>query len=250
MKQLKLTEHDPTIFNINSKELYINLKPSDIPPKGHPDRKPFIDIEFTKCKDGLNINGEFLPPSLYYDLCFHKIELDEEGRGVGNPVLRDNGWIIHNDIWRASQQKVNYSLAGARQLGKSDTLVSLTMRDINVFGGTKSPREALVMFGASPDKDTFTKKAKTAIDNGEAFMQVPLLDNDWKKQEIRFGFKETDNKKHVYKENFVTFIDTMKQRLAASYNPDYKQVAQEFLERKQLEKKTDKLIKLMDSLDL
>jgi hypothetical protein len=63
-------------------------------------------------------------------------------------------------------------------------------------------------------------------------------------------FKETDNKKHVYKENFVTFIDTMKQRLAASYNPDYKQVAQEFLERKQLVKKTDKLIKLMDSLDL
>ena len=198
MKQLKLTEHDPTIFNINSKEFFINIKPSDIPPKGHKDRKAFVDLEFDKCINGLNVNGEFIPPSLYYDLNFHKIELDEEGRGVGNPVLRDNGWIIHNDIWRASQLKVNYSLAGARQLGKSDTLVSLTMRDINVFGGKKSPREALVMFGASPDKDTFTKKAKTAIDNGEPFMQVPLLDNDWKKQEIRFGFKETDNTDSIY----------------------------------------------------
>jgi hypothetical protein len=55
---------------------------------------------------------------------------------------------------------------------------------------------------------------------------------------------------NVYKENFIKFIDTMKQRIGAAYNPDYKQVAQEFLERKQLVKKTDKLIKLMENLDL
>jgi hypothetical protein len=55
---------------------------------------------------------------------------------------------------------------------------------------------------------------------------------------------------NVYKENFITFLDTMKQRVGAAYDPNYKQVAQEFLERKQLVKKTDKLIKLMDNLDL
>jgi hypothetical protein len=42
----------------------------------------------------------------------------------------------------------------------------------------------------------------------------------------------------------------MKQRLAAAYNPDYKQVAEDFLVRKQAVKKTDKLIKLMNNLDL
>jgi DNA polymerase II large subunit len=42
----------------------------------------------------------------------------------------------------------------------------------------------------------------------------------------------------------------MKQRIGAAYNPNYKQVALEFLERKQTVKKTDKLIKLMDNLDL
>lgn len=61
---------------------------------------------------------------------------------------------------------------------------------------------------------------------------------------------ESTNTKHMYKDNFVKFIDTMKQRLGAAYNPDYKKVAQEFLERKQAVKKTDKLMNLMNNLDL
>lgn len=62
--------------------------------------------------------------------------------------------------------------------------------------------------------------------------------------------KETGNEQHLYKENFVTFMDTMKQRLATAYNPEYKQVAIDFLQRKQTVKKTDKLIRLMNNLDL
>jgi len=60
----------------------------------------------------------------------------------------------------------------------------------------------------------------------------------------------SDNLNHKDKENFGVFFDNMKQRISASYNPDYKQQAQQFLERKQQFKKTDKLIKLMENLDL
>ena len=55
---------------------------------------------------------------------------------------------------------------------------------------------------------------------------------------------------NVFKENFTTFLETMKQRIGSAYNPEYKQVALGFLNRKQQVKKTDTLIKLMENLDL
>ena len=58
------------------------------------------------------------------------------------------------------------------------------------------------------------------------------------------------NLKHVDEGNMLTFFETMKQRIGTNYNPEYKQHAQVFLERKQTVKKTDKLIKLMENLDL
>jgi len=58
------------------------------------------------------------------------------------------------------------------------------------------------------------------------------------------------NSNHVDPENFITFLDNMIFRIGTAYNDNYKQLAQEFLERKQAVKKTDKLIKLMNNLDL
>lgn len=59
-----------------------------------------------------------------------------------------------------------------------------------------------------------------------------------------------DNSNHVYKENFITFLNNMSLRVGTAHNENYKHQAQEFLEKKQVFKKTDKLIKLMENLDL
>jgi hypothetical protein len=116
MKQLK---HDSTIFNIKTPEFFINLKKSDIPPENSIHREAFVLNEFKKCDEGLNVNGVFIPPTLYYDLNFHKIELDTpKGRTVANPYLRDNGWIIHNDFYRAQKEKKHYCISGSRQISK------------------------------------------------------------------------------------------------------------------------------------
>lgn len=192
MKQLK---HDSTIFNIENPEFFINLKKSDIPPENSIHREAFVLNEFKKCDEGLNVNGVFIPPTLYYDLNFHKIELDTpKGRTVANPYLRDNGWVIHNDFYRAQKEKKHYCIAGSRQISKTDTLVSLTMREINLYKNT----EALLLFGSSNDKSTFSKKSKIATDNGEKFLVVPTLDNDWRKDEIRYGYKEVDNTDNIH----------------------------------------------------
>jgi hypothetical protein len=60
----------------------------------------------------------------------------------------------------------------------------------------------------------------------------------------------SDQLNHHDKENFAIFFDNMKQRIGVSHDVNYKQTAKKFLERKQQFKKTDKLIKLMDNLDL
>lgn len=191
---LKANEHDSSIFNVKSPEFLINMK--TVPPKNSVDRQSFIDEEVRKCIEGVNINGVFIPGSLYYDLNVHVIELDgDTGREYAHPKLRDNGWIIHNDYYKARQEKLHYCIGGSRQIGKSDILTSLTMREITIFDNTT----AMLMFSSSEDKVVFSGKMKIAHDgllepkNNTDFLHVPLLDKDFNKSFIRFGFKETTN---------------------------------------------------------
>jgi len=62
--------------------------------------------------------------------------------------------------------------------------------------------------------------------------------------------KNRKDKNYVYQNSFEEYIKKMKQRLGIAYDPDYKLKAEEFLLKKQQVKKTDKLIKLMNNLDL
>lgn len=179
-----------SIYNYKSKEFFINLSPNDIPPKGHADRADFVKREVKKCTDGFNVNGVFIPGSFYYDINYHVIELDtEEGRKKTNPFVRDNGWIMHNDYLEAQKQKKHYCIGGSRQCAKSDFIVSLTMRELMVYENTT----ALLLFMGTPDIQTFTGKLKTAHDNLVDFLKVPVLDKDFGKEFLRFGYKETTN---------------------------------------------------------
>jgi hypothetical protein len=201
---LKNTQHDSTIFNIKTPEFYINMKPEDIPPRGHPDRQAFVEKELNKCIKGVNINGVYIPGSFYYDINYHFIELDtESGRKVDRPRIRDNGWIIHNDYYQAQQQKKHYCIGGSRQIAKSDTLTSLTMRECMIMEDVT----AMLLFTNSPDKATFSSKMKTAHDNLVDFFKVPLLDKDFNKDFLRFGFKETSNDNELHARMYLYNTD-------------------------------------------
>ncbi|PRY38423.1 hypothetical protein CLV58_109150 [Spirosoma oryzae] len=104
--------------------MFINMDPAKLPPKNHPEFLQLAAHERDKCKNGVNINGQYVVPSLYYDLNFHTIlydALDEQGNEIrvkGRPQLRDNGWILHNDYYQAKKEKKGYVVGGARQIGK------------------------------------------------------------------------------------------------------------------------------------
>ena len=64
------------------------------------------------------------------------------------------------------------------------------------------------------------------------------------------ALQNVESSGQAHNDEFLKYFDSMKTRINSSYDPNYKEVAEQFLIKKQLVKKTDKLIKLMDNLDL
>lgn len=181
------------IFNSNTSEFFINMK--SIPEKNSDDRKAFVLEEKRKCKEGINVNGIYIPGNLYFHLNYYKLSKDikdNTGKIVKEaslPDLRDNEWIIFNDYYKATKESKIYTLFGLRQAGKSEIETSLCLRELSLFKET----EALALFASDKDKDTFVKKARYALTHGEKFIFIPNIDKDWSKEEIRFGFTKIDN---------------------------------------------------------
>ena len=192
-----------TIFNYNTPEFYINMNPANIPSKGSTARRDFIAEEKRKCKEGLNINGIYIPGSLYFHLNYYKLEGDSKTqRGkkeIFLPTLRDNEWIVFNDYEEAVKQGKAYTLFGLRQCGKTEMETSLCLRELSLFKRT----EALALFAGDNFKQNFTKKLRIAIEHGEKFIIVPNIDKDWKKEEIRFGITKADNTLDLHSTLFI-----------------------------------------------
>lgn len=178
------------IFNYHTPEFFINMK--NIPDKTSIERKSFVLEEKRKSRDGINVNGIFIPGGLYFHLNYYYLQGDDlsnSKKTVMLPRLRDNEWIFFNDYDKAYNQKLIYTFFGLRQAGKSENIVSLCLRELSLFKDT----EAIALFSRTPDRDTFVKKMSTAITYGEKFMIVPNIDKDWSKDEIRFGVTKIDN---------------------------------------------------------
>ena len=58
------------------------------------------------------------------------------------------------------------------------------------------------------------------------------------------------DKFYVFRHGFIDYLQSMKERIGTTYNPEYKEVALNFLLKKQKFKKTDALVNLMNNLDL
>jgi len=178
------------IFNYHTPEFFINMK--SVPDKQSSERGSFILEEKRKCREGINLNGIYIPGSLYMHLNYYNLEGDSVTnpgkKEIMLPTLRDNEWIIFNDYDLCKKQNKLYPLFGARQISKSETEVSLCLGELSMY----SPTEAMALFANDNHRDTFVKKARIALLHGEKFIYIPNIDRDWKKNEIRFGMTLQD----------------------------------------------------------
>ena len=114
--------------NLQSKELFINMRKQDIPfwnplltyDEQDEDVKQFWQEEAKKLEKGITINGVFFHPWLYWHLNFWKMMIDDGDRRVpGNSHLRDNEWFFAEILKRAEEENKGIFMFGTRRFGKA-----------------------------------------------------------------------------------------------------------------------------------
>lgn len=179
------------IFNYRSKELFVNLSPKDIPPKGHKDREAFLDWEEEKCTVGVTISGIPIPGSFYWDMNHFAIMKDvRNSRGIierkaSLPDVRDNDWMIHNALQEAEKNRLNLPLGTCRQASKSKNIGSVFSRDLMLFDNV----ELLLMASAEIYLTPIIQYIITGTENCTDFFRVPRITRDKKAKILSWGFK-------------------------------------------------------------
>ena len=114
--------------NLQSKELFINMRKQDIPfwnplltyDEQDEDVKQFWQEEAKKLEKGITINGVFFHPWLYWHLNFWKMMIDDGDRRIpGNSHLRDNEWFFAEILKRAEEENKGIFMFGTRRFGKA-----------------------------------------------------------------------------------------------------------------------------------
>lgn len=110
-----------------SPEFYVNMKN---PPMWNDlfgwedqddDVKQFFTEEAYKVKNGVTINGTFIPPWLYWHVNFFPVfqDLPNGERVPAISRLRDNEWFFAEMYQRARQEKKGLGMFGTRRFGKA-----------------------------------------------------------------------------------------------------------------------------------
>lgn len=110
-----------------SPEFYVNMKD---PPVWNDlfgwedqddDVKQFFTEEAYKVKNGVTINGTFIPPWLYWHVNFFPVfqDLPNGERVPAISRLRDNEWFFAEMYQRARQEKKGLGMFGTRRFGKA-----------------------------------------------------------------------------------------------------------------------------------
>lgn len=110
-----------------SPEFYVNMKN---PPVWNAlfgwedqddDVKQFFTEEAYKVKNGITINGTFIPPWLYWHVNFFPVfqDLPNGERVPAISRLRDNEWFFAEMYQRARQEKKGLGMFGTRRFGKA-----------------------------------------------------------------------------------------------------------------------------------
>jgi len=111
------------LYNVDYKDWFINQK--RIPDKTSEEYKPFFEYHKELCINGCMMDGVYINPFLYWHLNIWHTEvdiIDDYGRinqKYANPYLRDNEWIITNEIDRAQKERKGLVILGIRRLAKS-----------------------------------------------------------------------------------------------------------------------------------
>ena len=192
--------------NIDYKDWFLNQK--RIPDKTSEEHKAFFSYHKELCLDGAMMDGVYINPFLYWHLNFWNTEvdmIDDRGRisqKYANPYLRDNEWVITNEIDRAQNERKGLVILGIRRLAKSVLESSYI-----AWGATFDENSQNVIAGLnSPDIKLITDK----IDKGLNFIpeawRWQRIEDNWKNQ-VTLGIKTKSGERIPYSSILIRNLD-------------------------------------------
>ena len=194
------------IKSIDYKDWFINQP--RIPDKESSEYKQFFNFHKELCLNGAMMGGVYINPFLYWHLNFWNTEvdtIDERGRisqKYANPYLRDNEWVITNEIDRAQNEKKGLVILGIRRLAKSVIESSYI-----AWGATFDENSQNIIAGLNaPDIKLITDK----IDKGLNFLpeawRWQRIEDNWKNQ-VTLGIKTKAGERIPFSQILIRNLD-------------------------------------------
>jgi hypothetical protein len=179
-----------------------------IPDRDSDEYIPFFNFHKNLCLNGAMMNGVYINPFLYWHLNIWHTEvdvIDERGRisqKYANPLLRDNEWIVTNEIDRAQQEKKGLVILGIRRFAKSVLEASYI-----AWGATFDENSQNIIAGLNaPDIKLITDK----IDKGLNFLpeawRWQRIEDNWKNQ-VTLGIKTKGGERIPFSQILIRNLD-------------------------------------------
>jgi hypothetical protein len=192
--------------SIDYKDWFLNQ--SRIPDKESEEYRPFFNYHKELCLNGAMMDGVYINPFLYWHLNFWNTEvdvIDERGKisqKYANPYLRDNEWVITNEIDRAQIEKKGLVILGIRRLAKSVIESSYIG-----WGATFDENSQNIIAGLNaPDIKLITDK----IDKGLNFLpeawRWQRIEDNWKNQ-VSLGIKTKAGERIPFSQILIRNLD-------------------------------------------
>ena len=194
------------LISIDYKDWFINQK--RVPDKGSTEHKAFFDFHKQLCLDGFTMNGVYINPFLYWHLNVWHTEvdvIDERGRihqKYANPLLRDNEWIVTNEIDRAQNEKKGLVILGIRRFAKSVLEASYIG-----WGATFDENSQNIIAGLNaPDIKLITDKLDKGLNFLPEAWRWQRVEDNWKSQ-VTLGVKTKKGERIPFSQILIRNLD-------------------------------------------
>lgn len=192
--------------NVAYSEWLINQ--TRLPDKSSQEYKPFFEFHKKLCLDGFMMDGVFINPFLYWHLNLWHTEvdvMDDRGRiyqKYANPSLRDNEWLVTNEIDRAHAEKRGLVILGIRRFAKSVLEASYI-----AWGATFDENSQNVIAGLNaPDIKLITDKLDKGLNFLPEYFRWQRVEDNWKNQ-VTLGIKTKSGERIPFSQILIRNLD-------------------------------------------
>lgn len=194
------------LANIEYKDFYLNS--GRVPDEESIEYKEFYEMHKGFCIDGVIMDGVYINPFLYWHLNFWHTEVDfvdERGRisqKYANPLMRDNEWLITNEIDRAHHERKGLVLLGIRRSAKSVIEASYIG-----WGATFDENSQNIISGLNaPDIKLITDKLDKGLNFVPKAWRWQRVEDNWAKQ-VTLGIKTKAGERIPFSQILIRNLD-------------------------------------------